>query len=430
MNVDTKKSLISVINVRYIYSACVVISTPDTSVVSDPWFTDGIYDGSWFQFPKLNNPLEIIGKVDFVYISHIHPDHYDPKFLHEYLKLYPGCRVIIADFKHNFLAKKMLADGIPYEIAKEEISIGKTTFKILPNEAGSISDVDSIFAIKYENHGVVNLNDNPYNESLLDEVLRFHSQYQIALLPYTGAGPYPQTYYTDLEILKTKSDLKKQDFFRRYLALRDKIKPMVAIPFAGKYVLGGKKAYLNEFRGVADPVEVLEFDSNAVVLEDGGKSSIDTVSLRPTSSRTSFYSKDSINVRLNSIAKSLMPYEEHIKLPSQLIPWKRLLPRAYQNALRFSEADTDYFFCLEYSPKKYFVMNCRKDSKFCDFITESHLSQFSPRSEISIDYRYLFGLLTSIYHWNNAEIGSQYMVKRVPDLFRREVQRFLNFFHL
>ena len=45
-----------------------------------------------------------------------------------------------------------------------------------------------------------------------------------------------------------------------------------------------------------------------------------------------------------------------------------------------------------------------------------------------IDYRYLYGLLTTIYHWNNATVGSQYFSQRYPlSDFRREVQRFLNF---
>ena len=51
----------------------------------------------------------------------------------------------------------------------------------------------------------------------------------------------------------------------------------------------------------------------------------------------------------------------------------------------------------------------------------------SPRSEILIDPRYLFGLLTHIYHWNNAEVGSQYVTRRVPNIFNRTAQGFLNY---
>ncbi|NDF83386.1 MAG: MBL fold metallo-hydrolase, partial [Actinobacteria bacterium] len=54
----------------YIYSACIVIETADVKVCCDPWFTDGIYEGSWYQYPKIKDPLTAIGKIDYVYISH------------------------------------------------------------------------------------------------------------------------------------------------------------------------------------------------------------------------------------------------------------------------------------------------------------------------------------------------------------------------
>ena len=51
----------------------------------------------------------------------------------------------------------------------------------------------------------------------------------------------------------------------------------------------------------------------------------------------------------------------------------------------------------------------------------------NPKSIINIDERYLFGLLTHVYHWNNAEVGSQFFVKRVPNTNNPKAQNFLNF---
>ena len=82
----SKKITLNGINVKYIYSDCIITSTPDLIILHDPWFTEGIYDGSWFHFPKIENPLESIGDVDFIYISHIHPDHYDSDFLKKYFQ--------------------------------------------------------------------------------------------------------------------------------------------------------------------------------------------------------------------------------------------------------------------------------------------------------------------------------------------------------
>ena len=67
--------------VRYLYSACVEIETPKLRILCDPWFSEGAFDGSWYHFPKVKNPINIIKKPDLIYISHIHSDHYDPEFL-------------------------------------------------------------------------------------------------------------------------------------------------------------------------------------------------------------------------------------------------------------------------------------------------------------------------------------------------------------
>ena len=56
--------------------------------------------------------------------------------------------------------------------------------------------------------------------------------------------------------------------------------------------------------------------------------------------------------------------------------------------------------------------------------------ELAPRLEIKIDDRYLFGLLTRLYHWNNAGVGSQYCSLRVPDCYPSDVYRFLNTFQV
>ena len=39
----------------------------------------------------------LIGEVDVIYISHLHPDHFDPGFLKMYLNRYPKTQIIIGD---------------------------------------------------------------------------------------------------------------------------------------------------------------------------------------------------------------------------------------------------------------------------------------------------------------------------------------------
>ena len=74
----------------------------------------------------------------------------------------------------------------------------------------------------------------------------------------------------------------------------------------------------------------------------------------------------------------------------------------------------------------FYTVKKNEDIKFID---KKYFGDMpTPRSEIIIDKRYLFGLITCVYHWNNAEVGSQYMVRRIPNEFNSKAQRFLDFF--
>ena len=200
------------IKVIYFYSSCVGIETPETGILCDPWFTEGAYDGSWYQFPKLSEPIEKIGFFPWIYVSHIHPDHYDPIFLQSYLCKYPEAKVIIAPFRNNWLSKKMTSDGIPHQILADTIIEEKTSFRVFTNES-SLEDIDSALAVKCAGHSVVNMNDNMLNLSQIAAIRDFCApEVTIALLGYTGAGPYPQTYYDDPVILQQKA-LKKRVIF-------------------------------------------------------------------------------------------------------------------------------------------------------------------------------------------------------------------------
>jgi UDP-MurNAc hydroxylase len=405
--------------------------TSEVSVLCDPWFTDGAYDGAWFQYPKLAKPLEVIGKCDLVYISHIHPDHYDRVFLKRYLSVYPDARVVIADFKKNYLSKKMTADGIKHEIVSE-MSFGETRISIMANELNPY-DVDSALAVRRGNLAAVNMNDNLFNRVQIDRIMQFcGGNISLACLPYAGAGPYPQTYELPPDAMKARAEEKKKQFFARYAALRDALQPERVLPFAGKYFLGGRLTEMNPNRGVSDAVEVMEFCDRAFVLEDGGTEFYDLETGQISKKRERVYDSGEIEVFLKSIRNSKMDYEEKFaSLAADDVPWERLIGVAYRNALKKSFVKGDYFLILQPGPGLFFALNFNSGNEpYMKRILPEEVQRYIPRSVITIDHRHLFGLLTGVWHWNNAEIGSHFKVNRTPDVFSRDVQAFLNFFHV
>ncbi len=404
----------------YYYSACVGIKTKDISILCDPWFTDGIYDGSWYQFPKVENPIELIGQYDIIYVSHIHPDHYDPIFIRQYLTRYPNTRIIIA--RGIYLDKKMTVDGIEYELCpKNGMSHGKTSWNIFQN-SDDINDIDTALVVKCGKDTVVNMNDNAYSEEQIAEIKAYAPKISIALLGYTGAGEYPQCYYDpdkDHDLMMELAEKKKQDFFDRYRRFDKALNARINIPFAGQYVLGGKLAHLNQYRGVADATEVLAFDPKAIVLNSGGSAdtnySVEDIRTKPY---------ENINEYIEQLKSKEMDYEE-LNIPLKRIKWQSLLAIAAANAIKRNACEEEYFMIIPY-PGGVITINIAQRS--WDFSREvPKILSYYPYSIVEADPRHLLGLLLGIYHWNNAEVGSHVKVTR-SGIFNRNIQGFLNFF--
>lgn len=405
--------------VKYYYSACVGITTPDISILCDPWFTDGIYDGSWYQFPKFEDPLGRIEKYDLIYISHIHPDHYDPIFLREYLNKYPDTKIIA---KEKFLINAIKREG--FKLFKGD-QVGETEFKVFFNDTSSVSDIDTALVVKWRDKSVVNMNDNMPNETQLRDIKDFAPNPSVAFIGYSGAGPYPQTYYTDHDILMLLAEEKKQKMFGRYKELDKALNAEINIPFAGQYLLGGNLSGLNRYRGVPDATEVLAIDPKAVPMEEcaelllpyGPEEIMDVIRTEPYKG---------IEKYIKKITNNRMDYE-NIHIPLTKIPFERLLKKAYERAMKANEYKGNNYYIAIKLTNGYYVCNINSYAEK-SYLTDEIPSE--PYSIIDIDLRCLFGLLTGIYHWNNAEVGSHFKTIRKPDVFNRDAQRFLNFFYI
>jgi UDP-MurNAc hydroxylase len=416
---------------RYIYSACVVVETADLRLLCDPWFTPGAYDGAWQQYPMLPDPVAAIGPVDFIFISHIHPDHYDPVFLRRFLAAYPPARILIGAQQPDYLGPKMRADGFRPEPI-ETLRVGASELMIVPNEGadGRLSDIDTALAVRCEKLSLVNLNDNPFEPAQVARLLDFcpGGRPDLALLPYSGAGPYPQTFaFSDEAALLAAVSKKRDQFIKLFARYLESLRPLMAMPFAGKYYLGGRLAHLNPLRGVPDAVEVARMFPDTVVLADGGAAAYDLATGKPSACRSEPYDPGAIETYL---ATTSGPFDYEREIRRDEFPFLPLLAAAKRRARTKVKAAEPYW--IVFKPEatgRSFVLNVADDEPPAP-LDRGPCDRLTPRLEIDIDDRYLFGLLTRLYHWNNAEVGSQYRSVRVPDAYRKDVYAFLNMFQV
>ena len=422
--------------VKYIYSACLEIDCDGFKILTDPWFTDGAYDGSWYQFPKIN-PFDFIEKPDLIYISHIHPDHYDATFLKSLIAKFGNIKIMIPDLDPNYLVFKGKSDGLDL-IPTRHFKNDKVELFIEENDTGSISDIDSALIVKEISTGnvLLNLNDCIYNQphvDTLNEIIKSTgNRIDLLALGYTGAGPYPQTYISledEKELLISESDKKKNAFFDRYKKYIKTFNATYHLPFAGEYILGGKLSFLNDYRGVADAYELKSIDDRAIVLSNGGE--IDLVNNAVKKERLSVYNAQELKKRISDVEDFLLDYEKEIFLPIDKINFMRLLNAASMKAIKKSEIDEEYHFIFSIldnddQVKLRFDINTQ-DGAVRPMPLDAKV-EYLEFSEIKIDFRYLYGLLTTVYHWNNAEVGSQFFTKRYPlNNFKPKAQSFLNF---
>jgi UDP-MurNAc hydroxylase len=76
--------------------ASVLLETAHGTVLTDPWVNPA-YFGSWFPFPD-NSQLDwdAIGRVDYLFVSHLHRDHFDPEQLRRHVS--KNATVLLPEF--------------------------------------------------------------------------------------------------------------------------------------------------------------------------------------------------------------------------------------------------------------------------------------------------------------------------------------------
>src|SRR6195952_754207 len=95
--------------------ASVLIETEFGRILTDPWVNPA-YFGSWFPFPD-NAPgapgidWDVAGRADYLFVSHLHRDHFDPEHLRKYVS--KNTTVLLPDFPTSELEDALRDCGFP-----------------------------------------------------------------------------------------------------------------------------------------------------------------------------------------------------------------------------------------------------------------------------------------------------------------------------
>lgn len=444
--------------VTYIKSACVIVECNGTRIMCDPWLVDGIYYGSWFHYPPLTIKPEELFDVDYIYISHIHPDHLDVKTLQLFPKSVP---VLIHNFAEKFvfnILKKLGFENIHEISHKDDFELcpgfnmeilaadncnpaicGRYFNCNVSSPYTKTQQIDTLAVFHGNGKTVVNSNDCPYplSQTVCDDILKKYGSVDFLLVGYRGAGPYPQCF----------DNLDEEGKSREAIVHRDKmmamsvdyirhLRPKAFLPFAGQYVLGGKLAGLNRFilPNLEDLLQLYPsllaphgVTSKMVLLNSGESYDLEREDssapfVPPNNTDRQIYIDDVLSkIKFDYELDEAADKTKQSDLTSQL---ETAIVRMHAHQKHFGDYATNWNVYLDTGQNVIYRIPFELD-RHVEKITPDELQE--PFLRISVDYPLMVRILNRKAHWNNAEIGSHLRYYRQPNEFQRTIHFLLSY---
>ncbi|GAA1545028.1 MBL fold metallo-hydrolase [Dactylosporangium maewongense] len=209
------------------------IDTDAGSILCDPWVNPA-YFASWFPFPD-NSLLdwETLGDCDYLYVSHLHRDHFDAEHLKRFVS--KKATVLLPEFPTSEMRDELEALGFTrfLETKSDHVHELDGGLKIMIQALTSPTDGpigDSSLWVEHNGVRILNQNDaRPTDLTTYAELGHVHAH----LLQFSGAIWYPMVY--DLpQAAKTAFGKQKRDRqFDRTFRYIDDLKASHVVPIAG-----------------------------------------------------------------------------------------------------------------------------------------------------------------------------------------------------
>ena len=201
------------------------IDTASGSILCDPWLHPA-YFASWFVFPD-NSGLDwaALGDCDYLYVSHLHKDHFDPRLLAEHVN--KDATVLLPDYPVPDLRRELeklgfhtffeTTDSVKHRISGPKGDLEVMIIALRAPADGPIGD--SGIVISDGTTTVFNMNDaRPLTVEMLAAEF---GRIDVHMLQYSGAIWYPMVYDMPARAKETFATQKRQrgmDRCRQYIA--------------------------------------------------------------------------------------------------------------------------------------------------------------------------------------------------------------------
>jgi UDP-MurNAc hydroxylase len=243
--------------VTYLGHACILMESADTRILMDPWLSDPTYHGTWWHYPPLALGPRDLPKLDYLYISHEHMDHFDPPTLRQLDK---DVHIIIANFKRKRFRDRIAALGFQ---RITEVDFGRDfhcngsgfTVRLIPPDRAWD---DSAILVENGSTTVLNVNDCHLDDATLEQLGR-ERQIDLAFLTFTGASQYPGCFEFPVASKIQRWRESKESHVQEFVSWARLLRTKRAVPAAGNFaLLAPDQLFMNTSNYVNTPQEAIE----------------------------------------------------------------------------------------------------------------------------------------------------------------------------
>ena len=448
------------VRITHLKSATVLIEAGGLKILTDPWLVDGEYYGAWAHYPPYRFRPRQFADVDYIYISHVHPDHMSVKTLRLLDTRIP---VLIHSYESKFLKRHLE-------------SLGFTVTELPNNRRTELRDGVHINILAADNCnpelcarffgcGVI---ETRYGSAQLDSLSviddgrpcsststtapwswrgaasrRFGTHTRRSTFSWWAMGaraPTPQCFASlGVEEKRAAAARKARWFLDQGASYISLLKPRYYMPFAGTYALAGKLAPLAAYRGVPELHEAAAYFRASTKIDQAASRCVllnTEAHFDLAAERASMpYEPIAPDAREAYIREELAPrhldYEDDpVPDPDELL---ELVPGAYD---RMESKRLEIGFSSDTRVRIHVadnrVVELSMNGNGHETRRTSDLAEAKPYISFRTDHRLLKRLLMGPRHahWNNAEIGSHVEFRREPDQYERGLHHAVCFLHV
>tara|TARA_B100001059_G_C17838305_1_gene589869 strand:+ start:2184 stop:3521 length:1338 start_codon:yes stop_codon:yes gene_type:complete len=230
-------------SVQFINHASVKISIEGINILCDPWYDGSIFNYGWnLIYDNVPNYEDLLNNLDYIWISHEHPDHFSIKFFNDNVDLIKenNITILFQTTKDkrviNFLKKKNfkireISNNKKINIAKDlDIAIYKDDF------------YDSALLLYGSNNIIFNINDHHLDTE--KEIEKFKVKFGTPTVLLTQFSYAAWRGNVDEKILRVNAANEKIDSIKKQIRI---LNPKFVIPFASfVYFSNVENYYMND----------------------------------------------------------------------------------------------------------------------------------------------------------------------------------------